>query len=87
MIGSSEIFLIILAIVVLFGPKKLPELARGFGKAMREFQKATDDIKKEISQSEIGQEFEKAKNQIEDSPVIENIKKEIDEIKDNLKAK
>ena len=87
MIGSSEIFLILLAIIVLFGPKKLPELARGFGKAMREFQKATEDIKKEISQSEIGQEFEKAKNDIVNSPVIDDIKKGVDEIKDNLKAK
>jgi len=87
MIGSSEIMLILLAIVVLFGPKKLPELARGLGKGMREFRKATDEIKKEISQSEIGKEFEKAKNQLEDHPMVSDIKKGIDEIKDNFNGK
>lgn len=79
--------LILLAIVVLFGPKKLPELARGLGKGMREFRKATDEIKKEISQSEIGKEFEKAKNQLEDHPMVSDIKKGIDEIKDNFNGK
>ncbi|HLB32728.1 MAG: hypothetical protein A3F67_05600 [Verrucomicrobia bacterium RIFCSPHIGHO2_12_FULL_41_10] len=43
------IFLGILALI-LFGPKKLPELARGFGKAMAEFQKAKEEFQREILQ-------------------------------------
>ena len=39
---------ILLIVVMLFGAKKIPELAQGLGKGMKEFKKATDDIKKEI---------------------------------------
>jgi len=43
--GASElIFLFILALVI-FGPKKLPEIGKTIGKGMREFRKATDDLK------------------------------------------
>jgi sec-independent protein translocase protein TatA len=47
-IAGSEIFFIILAIVLLFGSKKIPEIARGFGKGIREFKNATSDIQEEI---------------------------------------
>jgi len=50
-ISGSEIFLIFLVILLLFGADKLPELARTFGKGMNEFKKAADDIKREISES------------------------------------
>ncbi|MEO0146317.1 MAG: twin-arginine translocase TatA/TatE family subunit [candidate division WOR-3 bacterium] len=39
-IGLPEILLILLLIILLFGAKKLPELARGMGEALREFRKA-----------------------------------------------
>jgi sec-independent protein translocase protein TatA len=48
-ISGPEIFIILLIVLVLFGSKKIPELARGLGKGMREFRKATDEIKKEIN--------------------------------------
>lgn len=47
-ISGPEIVIVILVIVMLFGAKKIPELARGLGKGMNEFKKATDDIKREI---------------------------------------
>lgn len=47
-ISGSEVFIIVLAILLLFGSKKIPELARGLGKGIKEFKKATEDIKKEI---------------------------------------
>lgn len=47
-IGTPEIFVIVLIIVLLFGSKKIPELARGLGKGMREFKNATADIQEEI---------------------------------------
>jgi|TARA_B100000959_G_C14536288_1_gene441678 sec-independent protein translocase protein TatA len=40
MLGTMEIVLIVLAIVVLFGGKKIPELARGIGTAFKEFRKS-----------------------------------------------
>jgi len=47
-LGPWEIGLIILVIIILFGGKKLPELARGLGLGLREFKKATREIKDEV---------------------------------------
>tara|TARA_B100000700_G_scaffold247310_1_gene276666 strand:+ start:239 stop:415 length:177 start_codon:yes stop_codon:yes gene_type:complete len=46
--GWQEILVIALVVVVLFGGKKIPELARGLGKAMNEFKRAKSEIKDEI---------------------------------------
>lgn len=47
-LGTSEAVLIGLAILLLFGGKKLPELMRGLGKGIKEFKDAQSDIKNEI---------------------------------------
>jgi len=46
--GTSETLLIVLAVLVLFGGKKIPEFMRGLGKGMREFKDAKDNIKSEL---------------------------------------
>lgn len=46
--GGSEWIFIILAIVLLFGGKKIPELMKGIGKGMREFKDAKENVKSEI---------------------------------------
>ena len=46
--GGGEIALIMVAVLLLFGGKKLPELARGLGKGIREFKDASDGVKREI---------------------------------------
>ncbi len=46
--GGSEIVLILVVVLLLFGGKKLPELARGLGKGIREFKDASDGVKREI---------------------------------------
>jgi TatA/E family protein of Tat protein translocase len=46
--GGSEWIWIFLAILVLFGAKKLPELARGLGKSLNEFRRAKDEFEREI---------------------------------------
>jgi sec-independent protein translocase protein TatA len=43
-IGAQELLLILLIVLVLFGAKKVPDLARGLGNALREFRKAAKDI-------------------------------------------
>lgn len=50
-IGASEIFVIILIAVMLFGAEKVPELARTFAKGMAQLKNATEDIKNEIQKS------------------------------------
>jgi len=47
-IGGFEYVLIFLAILLLFGAKRIPDLARGLGQGIKEFRKASDDIKREI---------------------------------------
>jgi|SRR5690554_4316040 sec-independent protein translocase protein TatA len=50
-IGAPELLLIFLAVLLLFGAKRIPEIARGLGKGIREFKDATRDIKREIEYS------------------------------------
>lgn len=50
MLGMQEIVLILLVILLLFGGKRIPELARAFGRATYEFKKAKDAIKKEAQE-------------------------------------
>lgn len=50
-ISGQEIFIVLVAVLLLFGAKKIPEIARGLGKGMNEFRKAADDIKREIKES------------------------------------
>lgn len=47
-LGAPEIAFIVLAIIVLFGAKKLPEIGQSLGKAIREFKKAGKEIEGEI---------------------------------------
>ena len=55
MFGMSpmEILMVFLIILLLFGAKKLPELARSMGKAVREFKNATDTFQKEFDVNDI----------------------------------
>jgi sec-independent protein translocase protein TatA len=48
-LGGQELILILLIILLLFGAKKLPELARGLGKGMKEFKKAQNEIEEEFN--------------------------------------
>ncbi len=47
-LGTPEILLILLVVLVLFGAKKIPELAQGLGKGIREFRRASSEIRGEI---------------------------------------
>jgi sec-independent protein translocase protein TatA len=48
-IGSSEMILIVFAALLLFGGEKLPEIARGLGKGIRDFKDASEGVKREIN--------------------------------------
>jgi len=60
--GPWEIVIILVIVLVLFGGKKLPELAKGLGKGLREFKNASRDIKKEV-ESVVSEEEENGENQ------------------------
>ena len=62
-LGPWEIALVILVIIILFGGKKLPELARGLGLGLREFKKAKQEIKDEVKN--VADEVEETEKEIE----------------------
>ena len=66
-ISGQEIFIVFVVVLLLFGSKKIPEIARGLGKGMREFKKATEDIKREINEGsrEVMDDIKDLKNDLE----------------------
>lgn len=50
-IGTTEIIIVAIFVLVFFGAKRIPELAKGLGQGIKEFRKASSDIKKEIEDS------------------------------------
>jgi sec-independent protein translocase protein TatA len=50
-LGGTEVVLILFAILLLFGAKRIPELAKGLGRGIREFKDATKEIKSDIENS------------------------------------
>lgn len=68
-IGMPELILILVIALIVIGPKKLPDLAKSLGRAMREFKKATNDLKESM---ELDQEMKDVKSAFDD--VSGNIK-------------
>lgn len=50
-IGTQEIVIVLIIVLLLFGGRKIPELMRGLGKGIREFNDAKSNVKKEIEES------------------------------------
>ena len=75
-IGGPEIAFIIFIVLMVFGADKVPEIARGLGKGMRQIKDATNDIKTEITKS--------AEKQGLDLDITKDVKKEIDKVKDDV---
>lgn len=63
-IGTPEVLLIVLAILILFGAKKIPDFAKGLGKGMKEFKKAIKEVEDDINFSD-----DKEKDSSKDSSV------------------
>jgi sec-independent protein translocase protein TatA len=52
--APSHIWLILIIVILLFGAKKIPDLAKGLGQGIKEFKKATKDAEKELTDSNAG---------------------------------
>ena len=48
-LGGQELIIILIIVVLLFGAKKIPELAKGLGTGIKEFKKASNEVEKQIS--------------------------------------
>ena len=75
-ISGAEIFFIMFIVVMVFGADKIPGIAKGLGKGMRQLKDATEDIKQEIQRS--------ADKQGIDTSIVSDIKKDIEDVKGNL---
>jgi len=75
-ISGAEIGFIIFVVLLVFGADKVPEIARGLGKGMRQIKDATNDIKNEITKS--------AENQGIDLDITKDLRKEIDKVKEDV---
>lgn len=65
-IGFPELLVIMAIALLIFGPKKLPEVGKSLGKALREFRRTTDEIKEKIEEEIQAEEFRDIKSDIED---------------------
>jgi sec-independent protein translocase protein TatA len=76
-ISGAEIMFIMFIVLLVFGADKVPEIARGLGKGMRQIKDATNDIKHEITKS--------AEKKGIDLDATKDIVKEIDNVKESVK--
>jgi sec-independent protein translocase protein TatA len=81
-IGFPELMVILIIALLVFGPKKLPEVGRSIGKAMREFRKTTDEIKGRIEDEIQADEFRNIKKDFDD---VKNTRFDIDSDQDKPK--
>lgn len=75
-ISGAEIGFILFVILLVFGADKVPEIARGMGKAMRQIKDATNDIKSEITKG--------AEKQGIDIDITTDVQKQIDQVKEDV---
>lgn len=75
-ISGAEIFFIMFIVVMVFGADKIPGIAKGLGKGMRQLKDATEDIKQEIQKS--------AEKQGIDTSFVEDIKQDFQDVKKNV---
>lgn len=64
-LGAGELFLIFIIALLFLGPKKLPELAKGLGQAIREFQKARDEMMSEVNKPHVATAQNEVKKDVE----------------------
>ncbi|MDR2581019.1 MAG: twin-arginine translocase TatA/TatE family subunit [Fibromonadaceae bacterium] len=65
-IGVNQLLLILLIVLVLFGAKKIPELAKGLALGLREFRKASKELKDELDDDNVKTASTKESSQIDD---------------------
>ena len=71
--GGGELIIILVIVLVLFGAKRIPEIAQGLGKGIREFKKSVRDVQTELDVNESsGRKIEKPKKEEREKPEKKN---------------
>ncbi len=76
-IGLPEMIFIMVIALLVFGPKKLPEIGRTIGKAIREFKKSTDDIKEKFEEQIRVEEFKSLQDDLKKDLREADIRKDL----------
>ena len=76
--SGGEIIIVLIAVLMLFGADKIPELARGVGKGIREIKNATGEIQNEITKSVVSKDLKEIKQIKEDLDITKNIQNDLD---------
>ncbi|AWU42471.1 Sec-independent protein translocase subunit TatA/TatB [Blattabacterium punctulatus] len=74
-ISIEESFFIIFIAIIIFGPKKIPDIARSMGEGIRYLRNAKNKIQNEISKNNIDSFYEKKKKSIKKSKIYSSIKR------------
>jgi TatA/E family protein of Tat protein translocase len=74
-IGLPELLIIVAIALIVFGPNKLPELAKAFGRAMREFKKATEEVKESFEAET--KELEEYKHTLTDENLLADLAEQV----------
>jgi TatA/E family protein of Tat protein translocase len=82
-IGPTELILIFVIALLVFGPKKLPEIGRSVGKALREFKKTSEEIKSRIEEEIDASEIKDIRKDIQSG--VDDIKSGVKSFQDDVK--
>lgn len=85
-VSGGEIMVIMLFILIFFGSKKIPELARGLGKTMREFQNASNGLKQELLSEthKLREEVSTLRQDLQQKAGLDKITEEFNTLSDNV---
>lgn len=85
-IGFPELLIILAIALLIFGPKKLPEVSKSLGRAIREFRRTSDEIKDKIEQEIQASDFKDIKNELK-KDLSQDIYKEDKEVPEEKEEK
>ncbi|MFH2128426.1 MAG: Sec-independent protein translocase protein TatB, partial [Pseudomonadota bacterium] len=86
-IGMPELLIILVVALIVVGPKKLPDMAKGLGKGLSQFRKAADEIKEEFSEHETYQDLKSLNKSFRDTLDEVNPRKLLDDVNPLVEAK
>jgi TatA/E family protein of Tat protein translocase len=84
-VSGGELLVIMIVVFLVFGPDKMPEIARKIGKVMNQMKKATSDISREFTNqtSELKNELTSVQNQVKEE--VDNVKREMNSTRENIR--
>jgi TatA/E family protein of Tat protein translocase len=82
-IGVPELIIIFIIALLIFGPKKLPEVGKSVGRAMREFKKASDELRNKVDEEINASEIKSEINQVKSD--LNEFKDDVNQFQDSFK--